>query len=173
MWHPIASTQQKGKHAFDRAHVRSASTSCSTRRRRAFSRACHAFSWRRVHLRGCQSRARLPVSAHVHIHHAHTSHYLPMSTPTRLRSRGAVSRPPRSQKTTYNTTRADATYSKCNVPPQPQRCQSPVAALPASTAAIGLRRSSLRSARRSARRPQRQPLALRRMRCIRAPALRD
>ena len=88
-----------------------------------------------------------------------------MSTPTRLCSGGAVSRPPRSQKTTYNTTCAGATYSKCIVPPQPRHCQSPVATLPASTAAIGLRRPSLRSARRYARRPQRQPLAPRRMRC--------
>ena len=141
---PLRTARSRRANSFNRAHVRSASTSCSTRRRRAFSRAYHTVSHHWACAAECICagvRAEQDcLCACAHPPRTHVA-FPPICTPTRLCSRGAVSHPPRSQKTTYNPTRADATYSKkCNVPAQPQRCQSPVVAQPASTAAIGLRR---------------------------------
>ena len=102
----------------------------------------------------------------------HTPRTTPMSTPTRLRSRGAVSRPPRSPKTPYNTTRANATYSKMHrasaaaARPVSRRHPAGVNGRDRPAPTISPKRSSI------PRRPQPRPLTPRRMRCRRTPALR-
>jgi hypothetical protein len=83
-----------------------------------------------------------PVSAHAHPPRTHVA-LSPCPCQRASAAAALWAARPGPQRQQHATRHAHATYSKCNVPPQPRRCQPPVAALPAPTAAIGLMDSAL------------------------------